>query len=76
MTLHRFLVVSFLVFVLGIVALYSGVNRVPFRHHDGSHEMHKSSLQFAIVTAYNNTNLVVTIPDSIPDTKQTAEKRS
>jgi hypothetical protein len=67
LTLHKFLVVSFLVFVLGIVALYTGVNRVPFRHQGGTHEMHKSSLQ---VTAYNNTKLIVTMPDSISESKK------
>jgi len=52
MTLQRFLVVAFLVFVLGIGAVYAGVNRVPFRQ-EGAHEMHKSSLSSIIITAYS-----------------------
>ncbi|MDF2875125.1 MAG: hypothetical protein K0R22_1808 [Sporomusa sp.] len=66
MTLHRFVVVSFLVFILGLVALYSGVNRVPLRQQGGTHEMHKSSLQ---VPAASNTKLVATIPVTIPVAK-------
>ena len=60
MTLHRFVVVSFLVFVLGLVALYTGVNRVPLRQQGGTHEMHKSSLQ---VPAPSHMKLVAAIPD-------------
>lgn len=61
MTMNRFLVVSFLVFILGVAALYSGVNRVPFRQQGGTHEMHKSSLQ---VVAYNDTRLGMAMPDN------------
>ncbi len=50
MTLQRFLVIAFLVFLLGIGVLYAGVNRVPFRH-SGNHEMHKSSLPAAVADA-------------------------
>ncbi len=63
MTLHRFVVVSFLVFVLGLVALYTGVNRVPLRQQGGTHEMHKSSLQ---VPAASHMKLVAAIPDTSP----------
>lgn len=63
MTMNRFLVVSFLVFILGVAALYSGVNRVPFRQQGGTHEMHKSSLQ----VAYNDTRPTVTMPANSPD---------
>ncbi|WP_094603213.1 hypothetical protein SPSIL_012150 [Sporomusa silvacetica DSM 10669] len=52
MTLQRFLVAAFLVFVLGIGAVYAGVNRVPFRQEGGAHEMHKSSLSPVIITVY------------------------
>ncbi len=62
MTLHRFVVVSFLVFVLGLVALYTGVNRVPLRQQGGTHEMHKSSLQVPA----GNMKLVAAIPATVP----------
>lgn len=48
----RFLVAAFLVFVLGIGALYAGVNRVPFRQ-EGAHEMHKSSQSSVIIIGGN-----------------------
>ena len=50
MTLRKFLVIAFVVFLLGVGVLYTGFNRVPFRH-SGNHEMHKSSL--SITTAVN-----------------------
>jgi hypothetical protein len=61
MTLQKFLLIAFLVFLLGIGVLYLGVNRVPFRH--SGHEQHKSSLS-TIVAALsgNNTHLLLTIP--------------
>lgn len=52
MTLQRFLVIAFLVFILGIGAIYAGVNRVPFRQ-GGGHDMHKSSLTPVNMLAYN-----------------------
>jgi len=52
MTLQRFLVAAFLVFVLGISAVYAGINRVPFRQ-EGAHEMHKSSQSSVIITGGN-----------------------
>jgi hypothetical protein len=46
MTLQKFLLIAFLVFLLGIGVLYLGVNRVPFRH--SGHEQHKSSLSTVV----------------------------
>jgi len=61
MTLQRFLVAAFLVFVLGIGAVYAGVNRVPFRQEGGAHEMHKSSLSLVIITAYSGNVFPLTM---------------
>jgi hypothetical protein len=47
MTLNRFLVLAFLLFAVGIVILYTGLNRAPLRHidHNTTHEHeHSSSL--------------------------------
>lgn len=61
----RFLVVAFLVFVLGMGILYAGVNRVPFRQ-EGAHERHKSSLPSGIITADNsNVSPAMMIPNGI-----------
>jgi len=48
MTLHRFLLIAFLIFSLGILALYTGLNRAPLRqmNHNTPHEHgHSSQLQ-------------------------------
>jgi hypothetical protein len=46
MSLQRFLTVAFVVFVAGVVVLYSGFNRVPFRqnNHAPGHQQSHSSL--------------------------------
>jgi hypothetical protein len=57
-TMTRFLVAAFLVFVLGIGALYAGFNRVPFRQ-EGAHEMHNSSQSSVIITGGNVSPLPI-----------------
>jgi len=46
MTLNRFLALAFLLFFLGIVILYNGLNRAPLRQmdHKMMHEHGQSSL--------------------------------
>ena len=58
MTIQRFLVAAFLVFLLGIGVLYAGINRVPFRQDGNHHEMHKSSLSTISNLVYSNTSLL------------------
>lgn len=43
MNLQRFLLGSFIVFLLGIAMLYTGANRAPFRQHHPGHQQHQSS---------------------------------
>jgi hypothetical protein len=46
MTLQRFIAVAFVVFVAGVMVLYSGLNRAPFRqnNHGPGHQQGHSSL--------------------------------
>lgn len=44
MTVHKFLVISLVVFLVGLAVLYTGGNRVPFRQQGGTHEKHQSYL--------------------------------
>ena len=58
MTLNRFLVLAFLIFSLGIVILYNGLNRAPLRQmehmdHQMTHEHGHSSQLF------NDTDLKI-----------------
>lgn len=46
MSLQRFLAAAFVVFIAGVVILYSGLNRAPFRqnNHGPGHQQGHSSL--------------------------------
>lgn len=44
MTLQKFFIIGLLVFLLGLTALYTGINRAPFREA-GGHPSDHSSLQ-------------------------------
>jgi fatty acid desaturase len=46
MPLYRFLILSLVIFFLGIAVLYNGLNRVPFKNmgHDPNHQNGHSSL--------------------------------
>jgi hypothetical protein len=48
MTLQRFLIVGLVIFLLGLAALYTGINRAPFRQGEPGHNQKhgSSSLQF------------------------------
>lgn len=50
MSLQRFLIIASVVFLIGIGALYAGVNRVPFQHNV-NHEKHDSLLPVAVALA-------------------------
>lgn len=69
MNLQRFLAGALIVYLLGIAALYAGINRAPFRQHGPGHQsQHQSS--WLNSTAADDTDGKATIrllcrPDSV-----------
>lgn len=55
MKLEKFLVFALLLFFLGITALYTGINRVPFRQAEpGSHQTHSHAV---LLTQFTNIKI-------------------
>jgi len=60
MTVQKFLAIAFLIFLLGIGILYTGVNRVPFRN-SGNHEHHQSTLSTGAVALNSCSDFLITM---------------
>jgi hypothetical protein len=60
MTVQKFLAIAFLIFLLGIGILYTGVNRVPFRNN-GNHEHHQSTLSTGAVALNSSRDFLITM---------------
>ena len=75
MTLQKFLFIAFVIFLLGIGVLYTGINRVPFRN--SGHEHHTSALSTSTaVHSSNKTHSQLTMPDNTAYLIQENEQRS
>ena len=75
MTVQKFLTIAFLIFLLGIGILYTGVNRVPFRN-SGNHEHHQSTLSTAAVALDSSRDFLITMLTSNMGILSENKKRS
>ncbi|EIW17168.1 hypothetical protein SAMN04515679_2026 [Pelosinus fermentans] len=75
MTVQKFLAIAFLIFLLGIGILYTGVNRVPFRNSK-NHEHHQSNLLTDDAALNSSRDILITMRTSNINMIPENEKRS